>query len=202
MQKRWSSVLLSAVLLGAPAALSAQVAPESPMLLPPRSEPGLGVFLVDTYGGGLGGLVIWRSPSYNWGLRGGIAEDSGDDIAFFGGIDFVGDLHRETRDLPLDIDWLVGAFLSVGDNLLISAPLGLTIGHTFPAEGATFTPFFTPRMVLDIGFFEDAEGDTESDADLDFAADLGLDLRLAGFRPVIRFAASVGRDAIGVGLVF
>jgi hypothetical protein len=202
MRKRWSSVLLSLVLLGAPAAVSAQVAPESPMLLPPRSEAGLGVFLVDTYGGGLGGLVIWRSPSYNWGLRGGIAEDSGDNIAFFGGIDFVGDLHRETRDLPLDIDWLIGAFLSVGDNLLISAPLGVTIGHTFPAEGATFTPFFTPRMVLDIAFFEDVEGDTESDVDLDFAADLGLDLRLRGFNPMIRFAASLGRDAIGVGLVF
>jgi hypothetical protein len=202
MQTRWSSVLLSALLLTAPGALNAQVAPDSPMLLPPRSEPGLGIFLIDASGGGLGGLVLWRSPS-NLGFRFGIAEDSGDDVAIFGAIDFVSGLHRETRDLPFDIDWFLGAGLGVGDNVLISAPLGLTIGHTFPAQGATFTPFFAPRIVLDIFFFEDpVTGDDESDADVDVAADLGIDLRLSGFNPVIRFAASLGRDAIGVGLVF
>jgi hypothetical protein len=203
MRNRWSSVALSAVLLGVPAAASAQVNAESPMFVPPRAESGLGIFILDASGGGLGGVGIWRSPSYNWGLRLGLAEDSGDDIAVFGGIDFLGGLHRETRDLPFDIDWLIGAFLSVGDDARISAPLGLTFGHTFPAQGASFTPFFTPRIVLDIDFFEDpVTEDTESDADLDFAADLGLDLRLRGFQPVIRFAASLGRDAIGVGFVF
>jgi hypothetical protein len=194
--------LLAVIMLAAPAAVKAQVAPESPMFLPPRAQPGLGLYLIDAAGGGLGVVGIWRPATASWGLRFGLAEDSGDDLAVFGGIDFAGGLHRETRDLPLDIDWLIGAFLSVGDDVLISAPLGLTAGHTFRAEGATFTPFFTPRLVLDIAFFEDAAGDNETDLDLDLAMDLGLDLQLRGFRPVIRFAASLGRDAIGIGLVF
>jgi hypothetical protein len=195
--------LLSAILLTVPAVVSAQrpPAPESPMLLAPRSQAGLGLFLVETAFGGIGGVGIWRSP-YNWGLRVGVAEDS-DDPAVFGGLDFAGALARQTRDLPLDIDWLIGAFLSAGDNVMISAPLGLTAGHTFVAQGATFTPFFAPRLVLDVLFFEDAPPDEDdSDVDLDVAADLGLDLRLSGFQPVVRFAASLGRDAIGIGLVF
>jgi hypothetical protein len=172
------------------------------MLLPPRPDAGFGVYLVGTEFGGLGGLVTWRPVSNRWGLRFGLAEDA-DDLGIFGGIDFGGGVHRQTSDLPLDIDWLAGGFLSVGDNVLISVPLGLTGGHTFYTQGASFTPFVAPRLVLDLFFFEDPDtNDNDSDVDVDLAADVGVDMRLSGFRPVIRFAGSLGREAIAIGLVF
>jgi hypothetical protein len=203
MRRMGSVGLLLAVLLVLPMAARAQVAPESPLLLPPAPGSGLGIFLMETWGGGLGVLGTWRAPTTNWGLRLGIAEDSGpdDDIAAFGGLDFMGRVNRSTTELPLDIDWLVGAFLSIGDDLWLSIPFGITAGHTFRGQGADFVPFVTPRVVLD-GFFVDNDGaGDDSEFDFDFAADLGLDIR---FRRnlTLRFAASLGRDALGIGLVF
>lgn len=177
------------------------------MLLPPLPEPGFGIFLADTYGGGIGVIGTWRSSGWNYGLRFGIAEEAGDDgIAVLGGLDYTGRVNRATTDFPIDIDWLLGAGLSVGDNVLVSFPFGLTGAHSFQGEGATFTPFVTPRVVLD-AFFNDDEGGDDSDLDLGFTLDLGLDLRLhsggALSGVTIRFGASLGdREAVALGLVF
>jgi hypothetical protein len=188
-----------------PAAGRAQVAWDAPLLLPPMPEPGLGIFLADTWRGGLGVIGMWRPAPSGWGLRFGIAEERGDgDIAALGGIDFVGRLNRATSDFPIDIDWVFGAGLGVGDNVLVSFPLGITGGHTFRGEGATFKPYVAPRVVLD-AFFRDNERDDDSDLDLGFTLDLGIDLRLSRSTSgvLIRFGASLGdREAVGVGLVF
>ena len=201
MRTKWVAVLIAGALL-APAAARAQVGWESPMLLPPMSEPGFGIFLADVHLGQLGVIGTWRARSWNYGLRFGIAEDGGpdDDIAVLGGVDFTGRINRASADFPLDVDWIFGAGASAGDDVLLSFPLGLTAGHTFRGEGATFIPYISPRIVLDAFF--GGEGDDDSDLDLGLAVDLGLDLRLLG-GVTVRFGASLGdREAVAVGLVF
>jgi hypothetical protein len=192
--------VLACAALGIPASANAQVAWDSPFLMPPRSQPGFGLFLIGPAGGDLGVLLTWTSPSWNFGVRGGIAEESGadDDIAIFGGIDFDGSLTRSSNEFPLDIDWVIGAGLGIGDNVLISVPGGLSVGHVFTGDGVTFTPYATPRVVLD-AFIGD---DTDDDLELDLAFDLGLDLRFTG-EFTIRFGATLGdREAVAIGVVF
>jgi hypothetical protein len=202
MRHRMCAVLV-VLALGTPAAASAQVAWDSPFLMPPRGEPGFGLFLIDAHRGELGALATWRSPSWNFGVRGGIAEEGrggDDDVSVFGGIDFNGTLTRASEEWPLDVDWVFGAGLGVGDNVLISVPVGLTSGHVFTGEGVVFTPYVTPRVVLDALLGD--EGEDDDDLSLDFAFDLGLDLT---FSPsfTVRFGATLGdREAVAIGVVF
>jgi hypothetical protein len=203
MKKLCTTVLLAAALV-LPAGASAQTAWDSPLLLPPRPQPGLGIYLADMHAGGLGVLGAWRSSTWNYGLRFGLSEGSGDeDVAVFGGVDYTGLINTATSDFPLDVDWMFGAGAGISDGVLFSVPLGLTLGVSFQGEDARFVPFMTPRVVLDAFFGNDVRG---SGLDLDFAVDVGLDLRLmrgplAG--KSIRFAASLGdRDALAAGVVF
>jgi hypothetical protein len=203
MKKLCTTVLLAAALV-LPAGASAQTAWDSPLLLPPRPQPGVGIYLADMHAGGLGVLGAWRSSTWNYGLRFGLSEGSGDeDVAVFGGVDYTGLINTATSDFPLDVDWLFGAGAGISDGVLFSVPLGLTLGVSFQGEDARFVPFMTPRVVLDAFFGNDVRG---SGLDLDFAVDVGLDLRLmrgplAG--KSIRFAASLGdRDALAAGVVF
>jgi hypothetical protein len=203
MKKLCTTVLLAAALV-LPAGASAQTAWDSPLLLPPRPQPGLGIYLADMHAGGLGVLGAWRSSTWNYGLRFGLSEGSGDeDVAVFGGVDYTGLINTATSDFPLDVDWMFGAGAGISDGVLFSVPLGLTLGVSFQGEDARFVPFMTPRVVLDAFFGNDVRG---NDLDLDLAVDVGLDLRLmrgplAG--KSIRFAASLGdRDALAAGVVF
>lgn len=191
--------------LAMPGLASAQAAWDAPLLLPPRPQPGLGLFLADMAGGGLGILGTWRSTTWDYGLRFGIAEGSGDeDLTVFGGADFMGLINTATSDFPLDIDWVVGVGAGIGDGVLISVPAGLTLGVSFQGEDARFIPYATPRVILDAAFGNDQR---DSELDLGIAVDLGLDLRLMRGGPLagksIRFGASIGdHDALAVGIVF
>lgn len=198
--------VLAVVALLVPGYAGAQVAWDSPMLMPPGAPPGFGLYLMDMDGGGLGVMGHWRSPSWNFGVRGGLADESGpdDDLSVFGGIDFDGGLTRASDEFPLDVDWVLGAGLAVGGNgARISVPLGLSTGHSFTGDGVTFTPFVTPRIVFDAFFDDDDdEGNDGDNTDLELAIDLGLDLR---FSPnfTVRFGATLGdREAVAIGLVF
>jgi hypothetical protein len=209
MQKRAGLVIAAvAVMLGASGA-SAQTAWDAPLLLPPRPADGFGVFLADMHGGGVGLLGMWRSSTWNYGLRAAISEGSGGDgIALSGGVDYSGTVNRASDDFPLDIDWVFGAGLAIDDGVVegvrVSVPLGLSAAHSFQAESARFTPFVTPRVMLDAFFNTGTERD---DLELGIAADLGLDLTFAsGGGPfngmTIRFAATLGdREAIAIGLI-
>jgi hypothetical protein len=200
MKIRRTFILLAAIAL-APAAGSAQIAWDSPWLLPPRAADGLGVFLIDAAGGELGVLGMWRSPSYNFGIRAGLAEAAGNDLGVFGGLDFSGELTRSTQEFPLDIDWLVGIGVGVVNGALISAPLGLTLGHQFEGNGVGFLPFISPRVVLDACLDCGRRAD-DNDLNLDFAADIGLDLRVARSF-IVRFGATLGdREGVAIGLFF
>ncbi|CAN5721514.1 hypothetical protein BH23GEM9_BH23GEM9_12730 [soil metagenome] len=191
-----------------PCMAQSQTAWDSPLLLPPRPADGIGIYLVDMSGGGIGLMGTWRSPVWNFGVRAGMSEGgAGDELAVFGGVDFMGPVTTATADLPVDVDWIVGAGMGINDGARISFPAGLTASHSVQTEGARFTPFITPRIVLD-GFIGGERRERSRTVDLGFALDIGLDLRLTGIEgpfagSTIRFAASVGdRSAIGIGLAF
>lgn len=200
MRMRWVGLLAGLMLFGA-GNVYGQVAWDSPMLAPPGASGGLGLFLMDPAHGELGVLGTWRSGGgpQNLGLRLGLAEDWHDDLTIFGGVDVLGRITRSNSDFPLDIDWVLGAGASIGDFVWLSFPIGLSIGHTFVGDGARFTPYATPRVILDAFLGDDHFGD---DLDLDAAVDLGLDLQ---FRQgwAIRFGATLGdREALAIGVVF
>ncbi|MGH7502854.1 MAG: hypothetical protein ACREL7_14000 [Longimicrobiales bacterium] len=200
MRKALFALAIAAVMV--PGSAAGQIAWDSPLLLPPRAQPGFGIFLADVAGGDLGVMALWRSPSWNFGLRGGLAEAAGNDLGVYGGIDFEGALTSATEEFPLDIDWVFGAGLGASDGVLISLPLGLTIGHEFEGDGVGFLPYVTPRVVLDACLDCGRGDDDDDDVSLDFAADLGLDLRLTSAF-VIRFGATLGdREGVAVGLMF
>ncbi|MEO5511566.1 MAG: hypothetical protein ABIV28_01670 [Longimicrobiales bacterium] len=190
--------------LAAPMAASAQ-AWDSPLLMPPNMAEEFGIYLVDVHAGGVGVMGTWRATGYNFGLRAGVAERDDAGIGIFGGIDYIGTINRSTDEFPLDIDWVLGVGVGIGDGLRISAPLGLTGGHSFVGEGATFTPYVTPRVVLDAF----TNSDTHDGLSLGFALDLGLDLKFASKMggplggTLIRFGGTIGdRSAVALGLVF
>jgi hypothetical protein len=131
----------------------------------------------------------------------GLAEAPRDDLGVFGGLDFLGQLTRSTEEFPLDIDWLLGVGMGISDGILLSAPAGLTLGHDFSGDGIGFTPFISPRVVLDACLDCDRRGD-DNDLSLDFAVDIGLDIRLTS-NVAVRFGATLGdREGVGIGLVF
>ncbi len=200
MKRLASGLIIIASVLGAhPAA--AQVAWDSPFLLPPRAPNGVGLFLADVPGGNLGVLGMWRSSSYGFGLRAGIADAIDNNVAIYGGIDFAGSLTRSTEEFPLDIDWVGGIGMGVEHGALVSAPLGLTIGHQFEGNGVGFLPYLTPRVVLD-GCLDCRDRNEDSDVNLVFAVDVGLDLRVTR-KLIVRFGASLGdRDGVAIGFFF
>lgn len=193
MRYRVLGILAGLVLFGASGAM-AQVAWDSPLMVPPRASDGVGLFLVDPDFGDLGVMGTWRSGRL--GVRVGLAEDFTGDLSIFGGADYSGLITRASKDFPLDVSWVAGAGLGFGNDLLLSFPLGISVGRGFDADGARFTPYATPRVVLDAFFGND------SDLDLDLAVDLGIDI---AFQPgwAIRFGATIGdRDALAIGVVF
>jgi hypothetical protein len=192
-------VWVGALLLASASSVQAQAKWDSPFLVSPRPAPGVGLFLADLDGPGtgVGALVTWLPSATSWGFRAGIVESRFDDIAVVAGADVSGAMTRSGGDMPLDMDWIFGIGLGVDDDVVVSVPVGITLGHTFTGEGAQFTPYLTPRVILDAWF-----GDPEETLDLAFAVDLGLDLRLRS-NWTIRFGGSLGkREAIAIGVVF
>ncbi len=193
---------LALLLLASPA--KAQVAWDGPLMVAPNSPAGWGVYLVDPGpgpGDGIGVLSTWRGSTAPAGLgyRLGLAEGRGGGLSLYGGVDVSGYLVRHSNDFPLDVLWVGGAGLGVGDDVLLSFPLGASIGRDFEADGVWFNPYLTPRVVLDAWF---GSGRQSDDLDLGVAVDLGLDM---AFDPgwAIRFAGSLGdRRGLAIGMSF
>lgn len=198
------------VALGGAARLEGQLAWDAPMLIGPAAPAGLGIFLMEPWPGNniavLGTYRIAPVP-VGLGFRAGLGEGPRDRLALFGGVDVSGFLLRASDDLPLDVLWFTGAGLGVGDHLLLSFPLGLSVGANLNADGVTFGPYAAPRVVLDACIGQDREPPPQAcraneNLDLDLAVDVGLDL---AFDPrwMIRFAASLGdRRALLIGISF
>jgi hypothetical protein len=185
--------------LGLAADARAQIAWDSPLLLPPNPTAGTGIYLIDAHRGGLGVLGTWRGSGQGSGLRLGIAEGRrGNGIGVLGGLDMVFPLARAAADFPVDLSWLIGAGAGYDQYLLVSVPLGLSLGRTFHGGDVRLTPYLSPRVNLDAAFGRDAG----NSMDLNLAVDLGFDV---GFQPgwILRIGASIGgRDGVAVGIQF
>jgi hypothetical protein len=195
----WKRVVGLVFALGALVAAEgqAQVAWDSPLLTPPQPTRGVGIFVIDAAYGDVGALATWQGTG-PLGYRIGMAEDWSGDVSVFGGVDVKGTLARASSEFPLDISWVAGAGLAFADDVLVTFPLGLSAGHTFDADGVRFTPYLTPRVLLD------AYIGGGSNLDLRFATDLGIDI---AFHPswTIRFGTTFGsrrRDGLAIGIVF
>lgn len=192
----WGGAALLGLLAAAPGA-RAQVAWDSPMLLAPGSPGGWGIHIMEpSPGDGIGVMGTFRSnpAPVGYGFRIGLAEDAGDDLAVFGGLDVSGHLLLPTSERPFGVLWLAGAGLGVGDDVVISLPAGISVGADIDTDDILFRPYVSPRVVLDIAF------GTADDLDLDVAVDLGVDL---AFAPTwsIRFGATLGdREALSIGV--
>jgi hypothetical protein len=199
----WILLCLAPLLIAAPA--SAQIAWDSPQLMPSRillRQPEFSVYVIDGAGAGVGVVGLWRgSRDPQIGMRFGIGDRQaprreGGGIDALAGIEAFGQLTRATADFPLDIAWFLGVGAGFGRRVRMSVPLGLSAGYTFEGQGVQFQPYLSPRVILD-GVFGVGSG-----LDLGFAADLGIDI---GFQPnwLVRFGGTFGdREAIAIGVVF
>lgn len=186
-------------LFGLAAEGRAQVVWDSPTLLPPRAPAGTGIYLIDAHRGGLGVLGTWRAATNGTGLRLGLSEGWMDNVAVFGGVDFVTPLITVSPDFPLDLSWFTGVGAGYSEWLVISVPLGLTIGRTFGAPDVRFTPYVAPKVIADIHL--GVPGDN-NELDLNLDVDLGFDI---GFPPgwTLRVGAGLGnRSGLAIGLLF
>jgi hypothetical protein len=198
IMKRGAITLVVGALL-IPWTLDAQVPWDTPLMVGPTTPAGWGVYLSDpSEGSGIGVFTTWR-PGGTFGFRIGIAEDYSDELAVFGGVDASGDLLGVSDEFPLDVDWVAGGGFGIGDFSVLSFPFGATIGREFTAEDVRFTPYVTPRVILDAYLGDDPPRDA---LDLDFAFDIGFDLAFeSGW--TIRFGGSLGdREALAIGINF
>jgi hypothetical protein len=198
--------LLAGILLCSAAAEEgqAQVAWDSPFFVAPASPAGWGIYLVDAAKrGGIGVMTTWRATDAPGGLgfRIGLAEDRADDLSVFGGLDISGYLLRASNDVPVNVAWIGGAGLGIGDAALLSFPFGVAVGRDFQADGVWFNPYVAPRVILDAWLGSDRPR-RDRNLELGLAVDLGMDI---SFDPgwAIRFGGTLGdRSALGIGVSF
>ncbi len=205
--KRWLSGPAVGMVLAAMSVnpAQAQVAWDAPILVSPAAPTGWGVFLADPAGsGGIGVLSTFR-PGGPLGYRIGIAEGRGardNGISVLVGADFSTPLLRSSDDVPFDVSWFTGVGAGIGEGMLISFPLGVSLGYDMEADGVWFNPSIAPRVFLDTRLGGPDEPGDENEIRLGLAVDLGMDL---SFDPgwAIRFGASLGdRRALAIGLSF
>jgi hypothetical protein len=197
--RKTNVIAIAVSLLLVPAAAVAQVAWDSPMLAPPVRPAGLGLFLVDPDGGQTGAMLTWRGDDSPLGFRVGLSETSANQLAVFGGFGADALLSSASDDFPLDVSLVVGAGAGGGEWTLVSIPVGISFGRTVRRDDVSFTPYVTPRFIVDGRFGNTPYRDRMH---VGTAVDLGVDLR---FRPgwAIRFGGTFGdRNAVAVGLVF
>jgi hypothetical protein len=196
--RRTVVVALLTAALALPA--SAQIAWESPALISPVAPSGLSLFLIEAAGGDLGALATYRREAgpVGYGFRFAVADEGGpdSDVAIAGGIDISGFLARAVEGSEVDLVWWSGAGLGVGNETLVTIPLGLIIGWSGASGDIVLSPYGGGHVNLDI---ISGAGDN---VDLDLVADLGLDLVLpSGW--LLRFGATLadgGRDALALGI--
>ncbi|MEJ2679542.1 MAG: hypothetical protein P8174_10770, partial [Gemmatimonadota bacterium] len=144
-------------------------------------------------------MGTWQSRDSQTGFRLGLAETPANDLAIFGGFNVGALLSAASDDFPLDVSLVAGAGAGGGNWTLVSVPVGLSLGRTIYGDDVSFTPYVTPRIVLDGRFGNTPYRDR---LHVGTAVDLGVDLR---FRPgwAIRFGGTFGdRNAVALGLVF
>lgn len=192
---RTLSAALTLAVLAVP--VSAQIAWDSPALISPVVPSGFSLFLVNPEGGDIGGLVTLRHAAGPVGLgyRAAIADQSNsNNVAVSGGVDVSGVIARGVENSELDMIWWSGGGIGIGDELLITVPLGIILGWSGSSGDVILSPYGGGHVVLD---FMSGPGD---DVRFDGVIDLGLDMVLSSGW-MVRFGASVGdRESLALGL--
>ncbi|MDT8369548.1 MAG: hypothetical protein RQ745_10100 [Longimicrobiales bacterium] len=196
------ALAIGSLLASAPEA-SAQVAWDTPLLAHPFAPEGWGIYVAETDpGDDIATFGQWRGRwhGHRVAIRAGIGEEADDDLAVFSGVDVSGSLYRaQDGDPPLALDWVSGFGLGIGEDVLVSIPLGVVAGWNIALDDATIRPYGGPRVVLD-GWIGDDTPRGDDDLELEVLVDLGADFV---FDPgwAIRFGATLGdRDGIAVGV--
>ncbi|HET7275296.1 MAG TPA: hypothetical protein VFI91_08930 [Longimicrobiaceae bacterium] len=170
------AIAIAAAAVLSPVASSAQLF--TPTYMSPVSSNDLGIYVSD--GPGEFALEgIWRRNmgGYDLGLRAGLVDLN--DAAVTVGAELRTPLGLETA--PLNVAVTGGLQAIVGDISAMGAQGGLSVGHTFIADGLRLTPYIHPRIAVINGFGPDDDSDLEVLADVGMDVDLnsGLSFRLA-----------------------
>lgn len=177
---------------------SAQTLWDAPPLVSHVVPAGVSLFVINPAGGDLGGLVTFRHDAGPVGLgyRFAISDQNGPsgDLAVAGGVDVSGFLSRAVEGSEVDVMWWSGAGIGLGNETVVSIPVGALIGWSGQGGDVILSPYGGGHVTLDI---------STSDADnVHFGGsfDLGLDIVLSSGW-LIRFGASLGdRDALALGV--
>lgn len=177
---------------------SAQTLWDAPPLVSHVVPAGVSLFVINPAGGDLGGLVTFRHDAGPVGLgyRFAISDQNGPsgDLAVAGGVDISGFLSRAVEGSEVDVMWWSGAGIGLGNETVVSIPVGALIGWSGQGGDVILSPYGGGHVTLDI---------STSDADnVHFGGsfDLGLDIVLSSGW-LIRFGASLGdRDALALGV--
>jgi hypothetical protein len=196
--RRFLVVLLTAATL-LPGPVCAQLSWDAPSLVEPHAPQGLSVLLLNPDpSDDLGGLIHWRHDTASLGLgyRVGLGRDASGDVAGMAGIDVSGILAHTVDGAEVPVLWWTGLGGGLGNNLMVSVPLGLVAGWHGIGHDNVFAPYVGGHVTVDLST---QEGQV---VNLDGSVDLGLDLTLvSGF--VVRVGACLGgRKALAVGLRF
>ena len=144
----------------------------------------------------------WSSVS-QLSLDVGILDPDSDDadVQLLLGGGFARQLTRASQDMPLDMLFTAGAYLSVSDPVRFQIPVGLSVGHRFELDGQfAITPFVHPRVALE--YCGDCGGESETDLGVMF--DIGGDFEI-GRNLSLRAGIVLGddsREAIGISLAW
>jgi hypothetical protein len=176
-----AQILFATVILCVLAAVPAGAQIFTPSYLAPRASSDVGIHLANgvAEGGGLAVEGIWRRGfgGYDLGLRTGVAEIR-DAAALLVGGDYRRPLALAAQ--PLIFAATGGAQAAIGRDSGFGVDVGLSIGSTFPLEGASITPYLHPRVALVSGPVRDElRLRLLADAGFEFAIADGLLLRLA-----------------------
>lgn len=177
---------------------SAQTLWDAPPLVSHVVPAGVSLFVINPAGGDLGGLVTFRHDAGPVGLgyRFAISDQNGrsGELAVAGGVDISGFLSRAVEGSEVDVMWWSGAGIGLGNETVVSIPVGALIGWSGQGGDVILSPYGGGHVTLDI---------STSDADnVHFGGsfDLGLDIVLSSGW-LIRFGASLGdRDALALGV--
>ncbi len=202
------TLLALVVQAAAPSAARGQIAWETPRMLGPNTEGGLSVHWLQAEtlpGDGEAVMVVWQPPGLpdNVFLRGGAGTGAGDSSAGFGGIDVRTPIAAARPGQPLDIAWIAGAGVGVGEYLLITVPVGLSAGRSWASGNVWFSPYVGVGVAMDYrATLDDEDAVPDQEFDVYPTADIGVDLALDPARRfILRAAASLGdRQATALGI--
>jgi hypothetical protein len=186
-----------------PSAIAAQLAFDTPRMLSPHSPGGIGAQWVRAGtlpGDGDAFLVTWSPPGLQerMRLRGGSGTGAYGEASAFGGVDVREALATHRPGQPLDLAWIAGAGVGVGEYVLVTVPLGITAGRDWSWRAVWVAPYVGAGLALDYRVGDGAPDDAFA---VSPSADVGVDIAFdPGRRFLVRAAASLGdRQSIALG---